>query len=79
VTSGSKREYENLEDVDIILFTSPSTVKNTIDMFGEDAIKDKRIVSIGPITEEELKKRNIESVVSETYTVDGMIEALVTM
>lgn len=75
-SKGNLKGYESLEEVDIILFTSPSTVRNTIDMFGKDAVKRKDIVAIGPITEQELKSAGIDCTVSESYTVDGMLEAL---
>lgn len=76
VVKGSQKGYESLEEVDIILFTSPSTVRNTVEMFGREALKDKQLVAIGPITEKAIVDQGLESVVSESYTVESMVKLI---
>jgi len=49
----------DLRQFDEIIFTSPSTVKAFLAAFGSIP-PDKKLTSIGPITEEELKKARVE-------------------
>ena len=73
-----KGSIENsMQDVDIILFTSPSTVKNLIKMVGIENIKDKEIISIGEITQTEIENQGLECHVCEECSVEGMIEKLI--
>ncbi len=74
---GDKGVYEDLSEVDTIMFTSPSTVRNMIELYGEDEIKEKSILSIGPITSKELDKWNIDYTISEKCSIDGLIDKLI--
>ncbi|MBR9648824.1 uroporphyrinogen-III C-methyltransferase [Clostridium tyrobutyricum] len=74
---GDVLDKECFKDVDTVLFTSPSTVRNMIELVGIDSIRQKQIVSIGPITGSELKKHNLSYKMSESYTTDGIIQKLV--
>ena len=47
------------ENAEFIIFTSPSTVINFIEMYGKENIP-KQIISIGPVTSEEVKKNNLK-------------------
>ncbi|KNF07355.1 porphyrin biosynthesis protein HemD [Gottschalkia purinilytica] len=76
IVEGTIHDKEIIKDVDIILFTSPSTVKNLISMIGIEDIKDKKVISIGPITRKELDKWNIDSYVSDEYTTEGLVRKL---
>ena len=70
----SKNSMENsIKEVDIILFTSPSTVKNLINMVGIENIKDKEIISIGEITQSEIEKQGLDCHVCEECSTDGLI------
>lgn len=78
--SSVKGELKNeraFEDVDVVLFTSPSTVRNMIDMVGLEAIKEKLSLAIGPITHKELKNHGIEAYISEEYCEQGIINKLI--
>ena len=66
----------SMSEVDIVLFTSPSTVKNLIKMIGLENIKDKEIIAIGDITEAELVKQNLDCHVCEEASTDGLIEKI---
>lgn len=63
-----------------ILFTSSSTVSETLAALGEDAarlLSRLTVASIGPITSETLLKAGIApSVSAEEYTVEGLLDAL---
>lgn len=75
-----KSRYENeIKDVDIIVFTSPSTVKNMITMVGLEIIKSKTALAIGPITAKSLLEQGIEAIICEEYSCEGIISKLVKM
>lgn len=64
------------DDVDTVVFTSPSTVNNMIELVGVDSIKQKRVISIGPITGSTLEKQSIKYEVCDEYTTEGVIKKL---
>ncbi|SHH70230.1 uroporphyrinogen-III C-methyltransferase [Clostridium grantii] len=69
----NKRAFE---DVDVVLYTSPSTVRNMIKMVGLEELKMKKSLAIGPITNKELQINGMEAVVCEEYSSQGLIEKL---
>ncbi|WP_163193094.1 uroporphyrinogen-III C-methyltransferase [Clostridium thermarum] len=73
---GRLREHQGLEDVDVVLYTSPSIVKNMIELVGIEVLRGKKAVAIGPITERELINNNIQCVVSEEHSTEGIINKL---
>jgi len=83
-TDGDNIVLDKLKDgeVDIVTFTSASTVKNFVKIIGEDnlsAFKDNvQFASIGPITNESAKGMDIEiSIKAEEYTIPGLVQAIV--
>ncbi|AFS79461.1 uroporphyrin-III C-methyltransferase HemD [Gottschalkia acidurici 9a] len=68
---------ERLEKIDVILFTSPSTVRNLINMVGIDNIKHKKIIAIGSITKSEVDKWGLESIKSDECTTDSLIKKII--
>lgn len=72
-----KSRYENeIKDVDVIVFTSPSIVKNMITMVGIETIKSKTALAIGPITAKALSEQGIESVMCDEYSSEGILKKL---
>jgi uroporphyrinogen III methyltransferase/synthase len=78
-----KQELEELirtNGVDVILFTSSSTVDSMVEMLGADApelLSHVTLASIGPITTATAARRGLEvAVTAETYTVEGLLDAL---
>jgi len=74
---------ENLENnsIDIITFTSSSTVTNFIKMLPEDKFSDlmKNVTcaSIGPITADTAKKHNIDiQIIADEFTINGLYNAI---
>lgn len=55
----------------MVLYTSPSTVKNMIDMIGLEALKEKVSIAIGPITLKALNESGIEGKMCKTHCGDG--------
>ena len=45
-------------NADYVVFTSPSTAINFIEMYGKENLPEQ-IISIGPVTSEEIRKRNL--------------------
>jgi uroporphyrinogen III methyltransferase / synthase len=69
-------------EVDMVTFTSSSTVKNFHAVFAGDDLKqllaDTAVACIGPITQETAEKIGIEAaVVAQEYTIAGLTEAIV--
>ena len=65
--------------IDIITFTSPSTVNNFYSVFKPDekSFKDSLIASIGPITNQALNELGKQANVTPTkYTTDSLIEEI---
>jgi len=70
-----------LPELDILTFTSPSTVRNFVNLLQPDelrtAVASKTIACIGPITAEAARELGLRvDVVARKYTVPGLIEAL---
>lgn len=65
--------------VDYITFTSSSTVTNTLALVGDASLLSAtKIACIGPITAATAVKEGLEpTVISEEYTIDGLVAALV--
>ncbi len=78
----SKEELKKAleEGIDIITFTSSSTVKNffkLLDKNWEGALKNAVFASIGPITSETLRKFGFEPhIEAEEYTIEGLVRAI---
>jgi len=76
IGEGTLQNEGTFDNVDIVIFTSPSTVKNMISMLGINRIKEKKCIAIGPITGEELNKNDINYSVCDEYSSDGIIKNL---
>lgn len=66
--------------VDLLLFTSPSTVENFVTILG-DSLKSSlkiQVACIGPVTAEAVRRVGLPvTIVSKEHTVAGLVEALV--
>ena len=66
-----------IESVDLITFTSSSTVENFVAAVGKDFLTQTKTAAIGPITAETLKKFGIDAdIVAEEFTIAGLVEAI---
>ena len=84
VNSGRKKEelIERIDegDVDVITFTSSSTVTNFIDIMGMDYALPPgvKIACIGPVTAATAKKAGFKvDIQQEEYTMEGLVHSLV--
>ena len=76
---GKLRSDNEIKDVDVIVFTSPSTVKNMIKMVGIETVQSKKALAIGPITEKALLDVGIKATVCDVFNMDGVISKLLLM
>ena len=65
-------------EIDLVTFTSSSTVKNLIQALGStDALQHVQTAVIGPITAATCRNYGIEpDIVAEEYTIDGLVKAI---
>ncbi len=68
------------EDIDVLTFTSSSTVKNFLELTGEDllpAIKKTHIACIGPITAKTAEDAGLTvEILPKEYTVSSLLDAI---
>jgi uroporphyrinogen III methyltransferase/synthase len=65
------------EKPDIITFTSSSTAKNFVTLYGIDALKDSVIASIGPVTTKTLSDLGFKThIEAKRYDIPGLVEAI---
>jgi uroporphyrinogen III methyltransferase/synthase len=69
------------QGIDVVAFTSPSTVRNLAKIVGanelEVLLKGVKVACIGPVTAEATKKLGIHvDVEARTHTIDGLVEAI---
>jgi len=79
VTGNDFREISETNTIDIIAFTSPSTVDNFIDIVGRNNIPEDAIIAcIGPVTKKAAEGAGLTvHVMAKSYTVEGMVHAMI--
>ena len=70
---GEVKNLRTFHEVDMVLFTSPSTVKNMIEMVGLETLKEKKALAIGPITLKALKESGIDAFICKEHSDEGLI------
>ncbi|KJS22541.1 MAG: HemD protein [Clostridiaceae bacterium BRH_c20a] len=82
-TEDSKELLEKIinKEINVITFTSSSTVKNFIELLegnnAEELLKGITVACIGPITAETAQEMGLKvNITAEKYTIDGLISAL---
>lgn len=74
---GKVQNKRSFDEVDIVLFTSPSTVNNMVDMVGIEEVRKKKCIAIGPITFKALKEHGIEGLMCKQHSEDGFLREIV--
>ncbi len=65
------------EKPDVITFTSSSTVKSFLTVYGREVLNDVIIASIGPVTSETLRKNDLPvHIEAARYDIPGLIDAM---
>ena len=84
-TIRSERQKEELEaflkrsEVDVIAFTSPSTVNHFMEIMGRDFVlpTSVKIAAIGPVTSAAVRKAGLPAhILQETYTIPGLVDGI---
>jgi uroporphyrinogen-III synthase len=70
------------EGVDLVTFTSPSTIRYLSRVLGEnelpEVLRGTRVACIGPVTAEAAKELGVAvDLVANTHTIDALVEAIV--
>lgn len=73
---GDVKNPRAFKEVDMVLYTSPSTVKNMINMMGLDTLKEKISVAIGPVTLKALNESGIEGKMCKIHCGDGFLSEI---
>ncbi len=73
--------FADLTDLDVVAFTSASTVDGLLDLLGErwhEVVTPETVVAtIGPVTAERARSRGLKvDVIAEQHTLDGLVEAI---
>jgi uroporphyrinogen-III synthase len=68
--------------VDVLIFTSASTVRNFVRLYGVDPVADLlqpvAVASIGPVTAEAALQSGIRTaILPGEYTIPGLVQAIV--
>lgn len=74
---GVVRNPKAFDEVDIVFFTSPSTVYNMVDMVGLEAIKEKHVIAIGQRTNKALEEFGIHADVCREHSEDGFLKEII--
>ena len=81
--AGGPDIYRMLLDraIDVVTFTSPSAVRNFVELLGEepaaDLLRTTVVASIGPVTAQAATEYNIHSTVVPTrYTIPALVDAI---
>ncbi|MBD7911650.1 uroporphyrinogen-III C-methyltransferase [Clostridium cibarium] len=74
--AGRVLNRNSFQEVDIILFTSPSTVNNMIEMIGLEKIKEKKAIAIGPKTLKTLKEKGLDGHMCSKHSEEGFLEEI---
>ncbi|MGL4450073.1 MAG: uroporphyrinogen-III C-methyltransferase [Sarcina sp.] len=74
---GEVKNQNAFSDVDIVLYTSPSTVNNMIKMLGIDKIKSKKSIAIGPKTGKALESYGIDYIMCDEHSEGGFLKKII--
>lgn len=74
---GTVKNKRVFDEVDYVLFTSPSTVNNMIDMLGIEAIREKKLIAIGPQTAKSINENNMECFVCRKHSEEGFLKEII--
>ena len=67
----------NFDTIDLITFTSSSTVKNFVANYGLEALKKVPNAAIGTITAHTLENFGVKpAIIAKKFTIDGLVEAI---
>ncbi|MDO4535269.1 MAG: uroporphyrinogen-III C-methyltransferase [Clostridium perfringens] len=73
---GEAKNPKAFDEVDVVLYTSPSTFNNMVEIVGLDKIKEKMNIAIGPQTFKALKAMDVQGTMCKVHTEEGLLEEI---
>lgn len=73
---GEAKNPKAFDEVDVVLYTSPSTFNNMVDIVGLDKIKEKINIAIGPQTFKALEQKEVNGFMCKVHTEDGLLKEI---
>ena len=65
------------EKIDLVTFTSSSTVENFVQAVGKDYLQNVKTAAIGTVTAQTLKNFGVTAdIVAEKFTIAGLVDAI---
>lgn len=74
---GTLKNKRVFDEVDYVLFTSPSTVINMVDMLGLEAIREKKLIAIGPQTAKAIREKEMECFMCKKHSEEGFLKEII--
>jgi len=78
-TESTDADFSKFADkqIDLVTFTSSSTVENFVTACGEEFLHKVKTAAIGPVTAQSLKKFGVEAdIVAKEFTIEGLVKAI---
>ena len=76
-TVAAKPAQIDFDSIDLITFTSSSTVENFVAIYGVDPLKKISSAAIGSITAQTLKKFGVTAeIIAKEFTINGLVKAI---
>ena len=75
--AGILRNERAFDEVDYVLFTSPSTVNNMVDMISIERLKEKKLIAIGPQTAKAISNKGMECKVCTKHSEEGFLKEII--
>jgi uroporphyrinogen III methyltransferase/synthase len=72
------RELASSGEMDIVTFTSPSTIKHFLGLLGDVPVPESALIAcIGPITADAVREHGLEpDIVADDFTAEGLVNAI---
>ena len=74
---GTLKNKRVFDEVDYVLFTSPSTVNNMVDMLGLEAVREKKLIAIGPQTAKAIREKEMECFMCKKHSEEGFLKEII--
>ena len=75
--AGILRNERAFDEVDYVLFTSPSTVNNMVDMISIERLKEKKLIARGPQPAKAISNKGMECKVCTKHSEEGFLKEII--
>lgn len=73
---GVMKNTRAFQETDIVVFTSPTTVNNLIKAVGDQEIRKKTSIAIGPVTYKALEENGIDAEICTEHSHEGLVDKI---